>query len=87
MGTGCTDVNNMCNIASKKAFFTKHSYLYMLQSAFSRFRLVAFLEGCSYLLFAITMPLKYKLNMPGPTILWGWRMVYCLYYTLFCWYR
>lgn len=43
----------------------------MLQNAFSRFRLVAFLEGCSYLLLAITMPLKYKLAMPMPNYIVG----------------
>lgn len=43
----------------------------MKKSIFSRFRLVAFLEGCSYLLFAITMPLKYKLDMPTPNYIVG----------------
>ncbi len=43
----------------------------MKKSIFSRFRLVAFLEGCSYLLFAITMPLKYKLDMPKPNYIVG----------------
>ena len=43
----------------------------MLQNAFSRFRLVAFLEGCSYLLLAITMPLKYKMAMPMPNYIVG----------------
>lgn len=43
----------------------------MLQNAFSRFRVVAFLEGCSFLLFAITMPLKYKLDMPKPNYVVG----------------
>jgi integral membrane protein len=43
----------------------------MLQTSFSRFKVVAFLEGCSFLLFAITMPLKYKFNMPGPNKIIG----------------
>jgi integral membrane protein len=43
----------------------------MLQNAFSRFRLVAFLEGCSYLLLAVTMPLKYKMDMPLPNYIVG----------------
>lgn len=43
----------------------------MLQNAFARFRQVAFLEGCSYLLFAVTMPLKYKLAMPMPNYIVG----------------
>jgi integral membrane protein len=43
----------------------------MLQNAFSRFRLVAFLEGCSYLLLAVTMPLKYNLGMKMPNYIVG----------------
>lgn len=43
----------------------------MLSNSYSRFRLVAFLEGCSYLLFAITMPLKYKLGIPQPNYIIG----------------
>ncbi|MEO5890463.1 MAG: DUF3817 domain-containing protein [Ferruginibacter sp.] len=43
----------------------------MLSNSLSRFRLVAFLEGCSYLLFAITMPLKYMLGMPKPNYVVG----------------
>ena len=43
----------------------------MLQNAYSRFRLVAFLEGCSYLLLAVTMPLKYKMDMPLPNYIVG----------------
>ena len=43
----------------------------MLHNSFYRFRLVAFLEGCSYLLLAITMPLKYKMDMPKPNYFVG----------------
>ena len=43
----------------------------MLNNAFSRFRLVAFLEGCSYLLLAVTMPLKYNLGMKMPNYIVG----------------
>jgi integral membrane protein len=43
----------------------------MLKNSLSRFRLVAFLEGCSFLLFAITMPLKYMLHMPKPNFIIG----------------
>ena len=43
----------------------------MFSNALSRFRLVAFLEGCSYLLFAITMPLKYKMGIPQPNYVIG----------------
>jgi integral membrane protein len=43
----------------------------MTNTSLSRFRLVAFLEGCSYLLLAITMPLKYKMDMPKPNYFVG----------------
>ncbi len=43
----------------------------MLSTTLSRFRLVAFLEGCSYLLLAVTMPLKYKMDMPKPNYFVG----------------
>ena len=43
----------------------------MLKNSLSRFRLVAFLEGCSFLLFAITMPLKYLMGMPKPNYIIG----------------
>lgn len=43
----------------------------MFTTSLARFRLVAFLEGCSYLLFAITMPLKYKLGIPQPNYVIG----------------
>jgi integral membrane protein len=36
-----------------------------------KFRIVAFLEGCSYLLFALTMPLKYFCSMPKPNYFVG----------------
>ncbi|MFN4086369.1 MAG: DUF3817 domain-containing protein [Spirosomataceae bacterium] len=32
----------------------------------SIFRKIAFLEGCSFLALGITMPLKYKFDMPTP---------------------
>lgn len=43
----------------------------MQQTSLSRFRLVVFLEGCSFLLFAITMPLKYIMGMPKPNYIIG----------------
>lgn len=43
----------------------------MLKNSLSRFRLVAFLEGCSFLLFAITMPLKYMMGFPKPNYVIG----------------
>ena len=43
----------------------------MFKNSFSRFRLVALLEGCSYLLFSITVPLKYMMQMPKPNFVIG----------------
>ena len=40
-------------------------------SFLGRFRLVAIAEGISYLLFAITMPLKYILDIPEPNFIVG----------------
>ncbi len=37
-----------------------------LKSPLGRLRIVALCEGVSFLLFAITMPLKYMMEMPGP---------------------
>ena len=36
------------------------------QSWLGKLRIVAIMEGCSYLLFAITMPLKYMYDIKGP---------------------
>ena len=43
----------------------------MFKNSLSRFLLIAFLEGCSYLLFAITMPLKYMMALPKPNYFIG----------------
>ena len=43
----------------------------LLKSALGRLRVVAFLEGCSYLLLGITMILKYKFSMPQPNYIVG----------------
>ncbi|NMM50817.1 DUF3817 domain-containing protein [Marinigracilibium pacificum] len=42
-----------------------------LKSVIGRFRLIAILEGISYLLFAVTMPLKYMLDIPQPNYVVG----------------
>ncbi|TNE53154.1 MAG: DUF3817 domain-containing protein [Bacteroidetes bacterium] len=42
-----------------------------LKSTLGILRLSAILEGISYLLFAITMPLKYMYDMPGPNMVVG----------------
>ena len=36
-----------------------------LKTALGRLRIVAFCEGISFLLFAVTMPMKYYMDMPG----------------------
>ena len=43
----------------------------MLNDSLSRFRLIAFLEGCSFLLLGLTMILKYKYAMPQPNYVVG----------------
>lgn len=40
-------------------------------SPLGKFRIVAFLEGCSYLLLGFTMILKYRFEMPGPNYVVG----------------
>lgn len=45
--------------------------LEMFQSLMGRLRIAAFLEGCSYLAFGITMPLKYGLDIHGPNYVVG----------------
>jgi integral membrane protein len=45
--------------------------LSLLSSTLGRFRLVAFIEGCSYLLLGITMILKYQYGMPKPNYVVG----------------
>jgi integral membrane protein len=43
----------------------------MFSNSFSQFRLIAFMEGCSFLLFALTMPIKYILHFPTPNYIIG----------------
>ena len=43
----------------------------LLKTALGRLRIVAFIEGCSYLLLGITMILKYKFSMPQPNYIVG----------------
>ena len=42
-----------------------------LKTALGRLRIVAFIEGCSYLLLGFTMILKYKFEMPQPNYVVG----------------
>ena len=43
----------------------------LLKTALGRLRIVAFLEGCSYLLLGCTMILKYKYAMTQPNYIVG----------------
>jgi integral membrane protein len=43
----------------------------LLKTAIGRLRIVAFLEGCSFLLLGFTMILKYKYAMPQPNYIVG----------------
>jgi len=43
----------------------------MFKTTLGKFRVVAFLEGCSFILFGITMPLKYMLGFPKPNYFVG----------------
>jgi len=44
---------------------------YTLNNAIGRLRILAILEGISYLLLGITMPLKYLYEMPQPNYIVG----------------
>ncbi len=43
----------------------------LLKTTLGRLRIVAFIEGCSYLLLGFTMMLKYKFSMPEPNYIVG----------------
>jgi integral membrane protein len=43
----------------------------LIETALGRLRIVAFIEGCSYLLLGFTMVLKYKFSMPQPNYFVG----------------
>ena len=38
----------------------------MFKTPLDRFRFIAFVEGCSFLLIGFTMILKYRYDMPAP---------------------
>jgi integral membrane protein len=56
----------------------------LLKTALGRLRIVAFIEGCSYLLLGFTMILKYKFSMPQPNYIVGLAhgMLFVLYIVL-----
>ena len=43
----------------------------LLKTALGKIRIVAFIEGCSYLLLGFTMILKYKFALPQPNYVVG----------------
>jgi integral membrane protein len=51
------------------------------------FRIVAFLEGCSFILFSITMPLKYWMHLPKPNLWVGMAhgILFLVYVGLLLW--
>ena len=66
----------------------------LLKTALGKLRIVAFIEGCSYLLLGFTMILKYKFSMPQPNYIVGLAhgILFVLYIVLliqvsflYCW--
>ena len=43
----------------------------LLKTALGRLRILAFMEGCSFLLLGLTMILKYKFSLPQPNYIIG----------------
>ena len=43
----------------------------LLKTALGRLRIIAFMEGCSFLLLGFTMILKYKFSIPQPNYIFG----------------
>lgn len=54
----------------------------ILKTPLGRFRIVAFLEGCSFLLLGITMIFKYKYGTPDPNYVVG--MIHGLLFIFYC---
>ena len=56
----------------------------LLKTAIGRLRIIAFMEGCSYLLLGFTMILKYKFSMPQPNYIVGFAhgILFVLYIIL-----
>ena len=52
------------------------------KTTLGRFRIVALLEGISYLLFAITMPLKYVYEITEPNFFVG--LIHGLLFMVYC---
>ena len=56
----------------------------LFKTALGRLRIIAFIEGCSYLLLGFTMILKYKFSIPQPNYIVGLAhgMLFVLYIVL-----
>lgn len=59
----------------------------LLKTALGRLRIVAFIEGCSFLLLGFTMILKYKYAMPQPNYVVGLAHGILLFCMLFYSYK
>ena len=53
----------------------------LMKTTLGRLRIIAFLEGCSFLLLGFTMILKYKFDMPLPNYIVG--MIHGLLFILY----
>ncbi|GAA5026812.1 membrane protein [Marivirga lumbricoides] len=55
---------------------------YTMKTALGRLRIMAILEGISYILLGITMPLKYLNDMPLPNYIVG--MIHGVLFIMYC---
>jgi len=58
----------------------------LINTPLGRLRIIAFIEGCSYLLLGFTMILKYRYDMPLPNYIVGMThgFLFILYIFLVC---
>ena len=75
-------INSSC-----KRTFARNKFKMNLQSKLGTLRLLSLLEGISYIAFAITMPLKYALDILWPNMIMGYThgflfLAYCLFVLL-----
>jgi len=54
----------------------------LLKSPLFRLRVTAWIEGVTYLLLGLTMPLKYFYDIPGPNFVVG--MLHGLFFVIYC---
>lgn len=54
---------------------------HLLKTSLGRLRIVAIIEGVSYLLLAVTMILKYRYDMPYPNLVVG--MIHGVFFILY----